>query len=313
MSSTQLWMTTVFDDDQQAARYAECYEALQACEHERYGALNKALRIKPMLSDAEAVFIESINRFGAGVEIRLSAPAGIKVQNAHFKDIAALGCRLVIVDSADDQDGSNAFAVYIEGRKAAKKAVLDALPELAPELQLLLAARLAPRKVDAIIRQLGGHDAMVLGRPLVFSLTRLLPEADPLLLAVLDKADLNQRDPVTGQTLLQGFFAPKGANRAMVNAILQVGFDPSCHQDARLLIAAAAAGDYHAVMALLRSGRIDPNETDAAGKNCLHYICSAPLLLPPAVRWPMPWSASIAITPTCLPGRCRRWLTIWPR
>src|SRR5690554_7554151 len=92
--------------------------------------------------------------------------------------------------------------------RSPRKAILEILPGLAPELQLLLAARLAPARVEGIIKQLGGPDATVMGKPLVFRLTRLLPAADPLLLRALEQADLNCCDPATGRSLLHGFLAP---------------------------------------------------------------------------------------------------------
>src|SRR5690554_8030156 len=151
--------------------------------------------------------------------------------------------------------------------RSPRKAILEILPGLAPELQLLLAARLAPARVEGIIKQLGGPDATVMGKPLVFRLTRLLPAADPLLLRALEQADLNCCDPATGRSLLHGFLAPGSIHRDMVNTLFQAGFDPACDLQNNLLLEAARLGDCYAVTALLRSGRVDANATDEDRKS----------------------------------------------
>src|SRR5690554_7489787 len=266
MSETRIWMTAVFNDLHQAERYADCLGALQQADQSRHAQLNRELGLKPLLAgELGDVFVDSIHLFGAGVEVWLTTPPGANPQTAHFRDLNKLGCQLAICETFDDQDASTALAVYIEGRKAPRKAILEILPGLAPELQLLLAARLAPARVEGIIKQLGGPDATVMGKPLVFRLTRLLPAADPLLLRALEQADLNCCDPATGRSLLHGFLAPGSIHRDMVNTLFQAGFDPACDLQGSLLLEAARLGDCHAVMALLRSGRVDANATDEQG------------------------------------------------
>src|SRR5690554_2892642 len=53
-------------------------------------------------------------------------------------------------------------------------------------------------------------------------------------------------------------------------------FDPACDLQGNLLLEAARLGDCYAVMALLRSGRVDANATDEQGMNCLHHLCREP-------------------------------------
>lgn len=277
MSETRIWMTAVFNDPHQAERYADCLGALQQADQSRHAQLNRELGLKPLLAgELEDVPVDSLTLFGAGVEVWLTTPPGASPQTAHFRDLHRLGCQLAICETFDDQDASTALAVYIEGRKAPRKAILEILPGLAPELQLLLAARLAPARVEGIIKQLGGPDATVMGKPLVFRLTRLLPAADPLLLRALEQADLNCCDPATGRSLLHGFLAPGSIHRDMVNTLFQAGFDPACDLQGNLLLEAARLGDCYAVMALLRSGRVDANATDEQGMNCLHHLCREP-------------------------------------
>src|SRR5690606_27957858 len=128
MSETRIWITGVFNDPHQAERYADCLGALQQADQSRHAQLNRKLGLKPLLAgELGDVFVDSIHLFGAGVEVWLTTPPGADPQAAHFRDLHRLGCQLAICETFDDQDASTALAVYIAGRKASRKAILEVL------------------------------------------------------------------------------------------------------------------------------------------------------------------------------------------
>lgn len=157
---------------------------------------------KPVFNETEETSLEYAQINDGYVEFQSQIYTSEKDLRGFTQLIAAQGARFIIVDIYDDQVDEGKTYYYEEGQKTTQKNLKAQLASLPRDLRFVLASSLTPEKLPQYVAELGGYNAKVYGKPILFYMAAQPHVFSHLIDELFDKANLNATDESSGDNVI---------------------------------------------------------------------------------------------------------------
>lgn len=157
---------------------------------------------KPVFNETEETSLEYAQINDGCVEFQGQIDTSEKDLRGFIQLIAAQGARFIIVDIYDDQVDEGKTYYYQEGQKTTQKNLKLQLASLPRDLRFVLASSLMPEKLSQYVAELGGYNAKVYGKPILFYMAAQPHAFNHLIDELFDKANLNATDESSGDNVI---------------------------------------------------------------------------------------------------------------
>lgn len=273
MSESFHTYSCVFHDSASANELLKVLGLLQDSNPEEFDACMKRAGIKPAFKGKLDPFVDYLHFNENFIEFKIQLGGDESIPVSFIEFIHRFDTQLIISELVDIDNDVQRSYIYIKGKKSSKKDLVDLFPLLSPEVKLLVAALAVPKKLPQCIKDLGGVNSRVFGKPLLFYVASQPNIFFSALDNVLATADLNAID-LQGNNVLHHLAGQEDFDKELFCRFIELGVDVTAKNgvgEKPVFVASKLKYGIKNTIFIFTKSNDSPNILNSDGMPFLHY------------------------------------------